>query len=70
MHPSYKEYYSTDNINPRACLGPDKNRVRSQKKKKKKLTCALLFHPIFIPSKDIMEMNIHGEKREVSALEA
>ena len=68
MHPSYKEYSNTDNINPGACLGPDKNRVRI--KKKKKTTCALLFHPIFIPSKDIMEMNIHAEKREVSALEA
>lgn len=68
MHPSYKEYYNTDDINPGVCLGPDKNRVRSFKKKKP--TCASLFHPIFIPSKDIMEMNIHGEKREVSAFEA
>lgn len=56
--------------NQGACLDLGKNRIGKLKKKKKKTTGTLLFHPIFIPSKDNMEMNIHGEKCEASALEA
>lgn len=68
--PSETRITATKNIRIQtiSSLGPGKNRIEV-KREKQHPARTLLFHPIFIPSKDNVEMNIHSEKREALASE-